>query len=166
MKRKFLIAWILIVLSVSFFSCSSPAKKEEKTSASPKNDLPNITLSNLEGESFNAKNLKGNTVLILFRPDCDHCQRESKQIQEHLKAFEDYSLYFISSDIPQKIKKFSEDYKLGGFENVHFTWAENQGVLTSFGSVPTPSLYVYDNTGKLMAKFMGETSIDVILKSL
>jgi peroxiredoxin len=172
-------AIVLITLSVGIqFSCSSSTKKDNQTTASTEvskdstgtqggKTLPDMKLVNLNGSEFNARTLTGyKTILILFQPDCEHCQNEARQIAERLPKFAAYKLYFISSATVKDIEKFSSDYKLSGFSNINFAHTEVQSVLDSFGPIPAPSLYIYSDKGELTEKFEGEMEIDVVLKYL
>jgi peroxiredoxin len=163
----------LLIVSLSFagiiFCCSAPSSKAPiESPASPpvvqtRNDLPKMIITSLDESKINVHELKGKTILILFQPDCDHCQREAKEIRENLDAFKAYTLYFISSDQLAAMKKFGEDYDLIGHANVYFAQTTVDAVLKNFGGIPTPSVYIYADQ-KLVQKFNGEVSIGRILQ--
>jgi peroxiredoxin len=127
----------------------------------PAPDLP-ITL--LNGAKTNANRLKGNIVLVMFQPDCDHCQREAEQISAHLQAFKKYTLYFISSASPPEISNFAKEYRLQK-PGIVFGRAEGNDVLKAFGPIEAPSLYIYVD-GKEVQSFNGEVAIEVVIKYL
>jgi len=159
---------VLLVIGVA---CSSNKKRNPENpqvAATPAtNDLPAITLTKLDGNTFAAKSLHGHPVVfVLFQASCDHCQREAKQIKTHIDSFRSYQLYFVSADTPAEASKFADDYELSGESNVTFALTDVPGVLNTFGPVSTPSVYIYNAAGKLTAKFNGETDIDLILKKL
>ena len=105
-----------LLFAIISFSCSSPSSKTpvEPPPVPPRNDLPKMIITSLDESKINVHVLKENIILILFQPDCDHCQREAKEIRENLEAFKNYSLYFISADQMAAVKKFGEDYDLVG----------------------------------------------------
>jgi peroxiredoxin len=159
---------ILLLLAI-VFSCTKKQPAEETTVPTVKpvyNDLPTMPLTLTNSEQIAVRELPGNTILILFFPDCDHCQREAKAIQERLDAFKNYTIYFISSAPMDEIKKFAEEYKLNTSEKVKFGNAETAMVIRSFGAIPTPSLYIYSNDRRMVKKFEGETSVEEIIRSL
>jgi peroxiredoxin len=175
MVRNILIAAILLIGIQS--SCSSSVKKEEKIKSVPANKesdqkqnvtvLPNMMVTGIDAKPFNTQSLKGKkTILILFQPDCEHCQSEARQIAERLMKFKGYNLYFISSAALKDIQKFSIDYKLSGYPNIHFARTEVQSIIDSFGPIPAPSLFIYSEKGELANKFEGEMEIDVVTKYL
>jgi peroxiredoxin len=122
-----------------------------------------MSVSTIGGKEVDLKELTGYVVLILFQTDCDHCQREATAIQENISAFKEYSLYFITTTSQQEIETFANDYKLAGYENVHFCKTTGQSILESFGPIDAPSVYIYSDQ-KLVKSFNGETSINEILK--
>jgi peroxiredoxin len=163
-NRNFSTSLFFVIIS---FSCASPSAKTpvEAPPVPPKNDLPNMIITALDESKINVHALKENTILILFQPDCDHCQREAKAIRENLNAFKNYNLYFISADQLAAVKKFGEDYDLMGHTNVYFALTTVDNVIKNFGPIPSPSVYIYADQ-KLVQKFNGEVTIDRILQAI
>ncbi len=164
MKRMGLIAFMIFEVSILLGCGASMDKKAEKMELQAPNDLPNMVISLLDGSQIHGKKLGGKTVLILFFPDCDHCQREAAQIQKHIASFRGYTLYFLTTAPKQEAEKFAVDYKLNSIKNVKFGIITVNDVLSNFGAVATPSLYIYSSDHKLVQKFNGETQMDAILK--
>lgn len=162
MIRKILFLLLSIIV---FAQCSKPEKKVEEIKKEV-NELPHLAFKNLDGSPATTRDLPPASVLILFNTDCDHCQREAKSIQENLASFKDYTLLFISSDLEQNIQQFSKDYKLENLPNVRFGKAEGQDVYMNFGSIPTPSIYVYSKERRFIKSFMGETPVEQIILAL
>lgn len=163
MKQMLLFFAVLAALT----GCSTKEKetKQEVAVVVP-NDLPAMTISLADGKTIDARNLKGKNVLVLFQPDCDHCQHEAEDIRENLEAFSGYTVYFISSAPMAEIEKFAADYKLSGKENIVFGWTATENVLNNFGPIQAPSVYIYADQGKLVQKFNGQTDVGVIVKYL
>ena len=155
----------LLVLNFMAFGCSS--KKEEKTTASTRqaNEYPPLMLRFENGEESPAKDLKGKNIFVMFQPDCSHCQEEAVLIEQHLAAFKNYTLYFISSSPMDQIMAFARNFNLDNKDNVKFAWTSSEGVLTYYGPIQTPSIYIYSE-GKLRQKFNGQTEIETILQAL
>jgi hypothetical protein len=163
MFRNFLFVFAIIALGA--FSCKTKPKEPEK----PKivvNDLPSLPVTLIDSTKLVARDLPGNTILILFISDCDHCQREATAIREKIEAFKKYTIYFLSSESSSILKKFSEEYKLADKPNVKFGTVEIPMILQNFGPIPTPSMYIYSSEKRLVKEFKGETSIDEILHAL
>lgn len=128
--------------------------------------LPDLPLTTTQGTQTNARTVEGKVVLVLFQPDCDHCQREAEAIREHLDAFQEYTLYFVTYAEMADIKQFAQDYQLDDQSNIFFAFAEVQPIVDTFGSVPTPSLYIYSDEQQLVKAFEGETAIENVLEYL
>jgi thiol-disulfide isomerase/thioredoxin len=130
------------------------------------NDLPAIRLIFPDGRKINGQDLGGKSVLVLFQPDCDHCQREAEQIAAFSKSFEGYHVYFISSAPVSEIVTFAEKYHLRDKPNFFFAETPFDDVVKSFGPIETPSLYIYSTEKKLVQSFNGEVAIEVVVKYL
>jgi peroxiredoxin len=130
------------------------------------NEYPYMKLFREDGSLFASRDLPAKSILFIYFPDCDHCQREATAFSNHLKAFKNYHLWFISTAPYPDIDRFAKQYKLVGHDNVHFVRTQTQDVLSSFGGIPTPSVYIYSQEKRLVKAFKGETKIEEILKSL
>jgi hypothetical protein len=143
------------------------AKNGEAVEVTPaaKNDLPFMPIALTDGTVANAKDFKGKNILILFQPDCDHCQHEAEDIEKRLGDFKDYKLYFVSSAPMPDIEKFATTYKLKGKENILFGNTAAENVLNHFGPIPAPSIYIY-NDQQLKKSFEGQTDVGEIVSAL
>jgi peroxiredoxin len=163
------VACVLVVgFLLSSAACSSREKQpdQQKLSAEAQvNELPDMLLKMDNGTDLQVKTLKGNTILILFQPDCDHCQREAESIKSFIKEFEKYTLYFISAATLEEIRAFAATYGLVNHANIRFGATDVPTVIKSFGSIPAPSVFIY-NEGKQKAAFKGETEIGQIISAL
>ena len=155
-----------ILLAAFLISACSQPKQEESNNDAGATELPPLMLTMLTGEKVMTSSLPGNTILVFFSPDCDHCQREAQDIQSKIAAFKKYNLYFIAPGLPADIQLFAETYHLTGYENVIFTQADVQDVMRIFGPMSTPSFFIYSNEKRLVKKFDGETKVEEILKFL
>lgn len=161
---------LLLALLAILISCKTKPKEEEAVVEESKpqvyNDFPEMSITLLNGTKLEANELPGKTILILFFPDCDHCQRESKAIQEKIEAFKDYTLYFLSTNPVEEIQEFANEYKLNSTVNVKFGQIAPDKVFVNFGSIPTPSLYIYSAERRLKKQFNGETTVEQIIGAL
>ncbi|MCJ8164068.1 thioredoxin family protein [Pontibacter sp. E15-1] len=174
--KKLLIITVLSLIALAAFiyfgafndspSNNQPVEAMQAPAQAASNDLPAMPLSLMDGSRVMTKNLQGKTILVLYQPDCDHCQREATQIQENLQAFEGYTLYFISDADFALQQQFADTYKLAGQENVYFATATVNDILDQIGPIQTPSLFVYSAEGRLVKSFIGETPIEQILQVL
>jgi thiol-disulfide isomerase/thioredoxin len=165
MNLKTLINLFLLLSLVGLWSCNQ-SKKTEQTSNPEINELPYLTYQTLEGDTVSTRELAGGSILILFNTECDHCQRQAKEISEKINAFNNNELLFIAADSVHKIDNFSKTYNLANKPNVKFGRAEFQDVFMNFGSIPTPSVYIYSREKKFVKSFLGETPVEELIKYL
>lgn len=158
---------LVIALVVFIFSCkTNKSKTEDKPLTIQKvNDLPSMPLA-IKGQSpKSARELTDNTILIFYQPDCDHCQREAKEISDSLEHFNNYSLYFTTTEGFEAIDKFAIDYNLSGKDNVFFAQTTLDAILNTVGPISAPSVFIYRDQ-RLVKHLDGETSVSEIIKYL
>jgi len=151
MNKQLLLLGLWLVVA-----CQPPVKDER----------PVMTFTLTNGSTLDARELDDRMMLILFQPDCDHCQDEATQIQKRLEAFDDYQLYFISSYPMEQIDQFAKTYQLANIPNIHFGSTSPQSVLNNYGPIPAPSVYIYTKQGKLVKSFEGPIDVEMIIKHL
>jgi peroxiredoxin len=171
---------LFILLSIVFFAAcgkqpntetSNQQASADTVAAAPaakpaKNELPELTVNLLNGTPVNLRTLKGKVILILYQPDCDHCQRESTALREHIEALQPYEVYFISAATAQESEAFAAAYKFKDQMNIHFALTPVEKIISTFGPISAPSLYVYSEDHALVKHFDGETPVEEILKVL
>ena len=156
----------LFLIGIFVLGCS-PKKKETPTESSSTKGLPNITMKMLSGEVVMTNSLKGKTILLFYSPDCDHCQREAKDIGENIQAFKEYAIYLICSPRPNEvITAFQKEFGLENQPNLYFGQADVDNVIKEMGSIGTPSLYIYSEEGNLVKRIDNETPAKEIIKFL
>jgi peroxiredoxin len=166
MKLYHTLISLMLIVAIGV-GCQKKEEKVETTSpVQSANDLPTMPITFLDGTTVQAKSLTGSLILILFQPDCDHCQREAQEFQKNLAAFNNYTLYFVSSVGIPETEAFAKQYGLSGHANVKFGVTAVENVLNNFGAISAPSMYIYDGGGKLVKKFNGETDIQQILEAI
>src|SRR6187399_2797677 len=99
---------VLMLIVTTLLGCEKQKKERQESIV---NDLPAMLINTTKGEQLFTKNLSGKIILVLFQPDCDHCQREAKQIRDSLNSFRDYQIYFISTVSKEELGKFSDKYQ-------------------------------------------------------
>jgi peroxiredoxin len=151
----------VLFLVLILFSCNT-----SENSSDAVNDLPAMTVRLTDGTFHQMNTLNGKTILVLFQPGCDHCQIEAVEISKNLESFKSYQVYFISSASVSNNQQFAANYGLAGASNFHFGSTTADHVVQNFGSIPTPSLYVYSENGELLTEFIGQTPIEEIIAAL
>ena len=134
--------YLVILIALAFLaSCNGQTKQEQAEAQKPTvNNLPQMQITLLDGTKKQARELTGKVMLVMFFPDCEHCQEEARAIEENLADFKSYRVYFLSSNPQPEIEKFASDYKLNGKDNVLFGMVTGESVINNFGPIPTPSM--------------------------
>jgi len=113
-------------------------------------------------------NLKKNTpfILMFFNPDCDHCQKETKELLAYKEELKDVQILMVSTASYPGIKDFYEAYGLSSMPNIKL----GQDVNSKLGSIyqlrTYPSIFVYDNKGILAKAFVGNIGVPAILDAV
>ncbi len=172
MKRTLIFLTIAVAtIAITRYLFMTPVEQKQTESVEVPvkilvNQLPDIKLVGIDGSVQYARELTGKNVLVLFNTDCDHCQREAKEIRNQIKAFESYSVWFVASDSFENLRDFAKTYDLINQLNVRFARTEVMEVINNFGAISTPSVYIYSDDRQLKKSINGETPIEDIIKYL
>jgi peroxiredoxin len=166
MRTSFLYCVLIIVVISACNSVREKPVEENSAIVVEMNDRPYLMLNLTNGNKVNVHELEEKSVIVLFQPDCDHCQHEAEDIEKNIRAFEGYQIFFVSSHPMEIIEKFAVDYKLSAHPSVHFAQASVDDILKKFGPVQTPSIYVYTKGGTLKKSFNGQTDVQSIINVL
>jgi len=162
--RKVFLTVVIIAVGGLYFNALPLGKNQQPTPMTK--EYPKMSLIFPDGSTRSARDLPIKSILVFYFPDCDHCQREAAEISKHLKAFKNYHVWFISVASFPDIQMFAMEYKLIGYDYVHFVRTEAKDIVDNYGGIPTPSVYIYSREKKLVKAFNGETKIEEIIKHL
>ncbi len=110
-------------------------------------------------------NLKKNepVLIILFNPECDHCQHETEAILQHIDDLKKVQIVMATMAQYPQMKDFYAKYKLEEFKNIK-VGRDFQYMLPSFYRVRNlPYLAMYDENGNLLTTFEGTMKIDDLI---
>ncbi len=131
--------------------------------------VPSFKLINIADSSiFTKDNLKKKkpTIIMMFSPDCEHCQDETKDITANIGMFKKAQILMVSPLDFDYMKQFYIDYKIGDFSNITMARDPTYFLGTFFKVRSFPSIFVYNKKGKLVNSFIGSTPIEQIAASL
>jgi len=106
------------------------------------------------------------TVVMLFNPDCDHCQHATKDLIEHIDLFKDAQIIMVSSMNFSHIKKFYQDYKIADHPNITMGRDGAYFLGTYYKIKNYPSIFVYDKKGGFVQEFRGTADMQLVAGSL
>ncbi len=167
MKRTVIIISVIFLLLFGglqlYVFVSRPTPKEELRIRLAQ--LPEIALTGIDGTEFSLR--KGTPlVLIYFNSECDHCQRELKDIRDHIELLSSSSLVLMSSQSLEEFASFANGLNFEDFPNVRFGRIRPEQLANTFGSLALPQIFVFSADGKLVALYSGEASPSEIAASL
>lgn len=126
-------------------------------SAADQPSVPAFHLTSLTGQSFTEKDLLGKATLVVFWASwCGTCQQELPKIHQLQKKWADRPFQILAigfSDTEQSIQHYVD----GHSEIFSFPVFYDQGdeVAGRFGAVATPTLFLFDQAGKLVVPYRG-----------
>ncbi|MCK5820439.1 MAG: TlpA family protein disulfide reductase [Bacteroidales bacterium] len=149
----------LILLVSALLSISLLAQEAEE----PSNilllgqEMPDFTITTMDGKAFSSDNLSGKTVLInFFATWCGPCLRElpfvQKEIWNKYKDNEDFLLLIISrEEKPEKVNPFVKEkqYIMPFYSDI------DRSCYSQFAEKYIPRNYLFDKSGKLIYQSKG-----------
>ncbi len=105
-------------------------------------------------------------VLMFFSPDCDHCQKEAKELLAYKTELKDVQIVMASPAAFSQIKGFYQEYNIASMPNIVMGQDLNYSLGSKYKLTTYPSLFVYDAAGKLAKAFVGNVGVPVILAAL
>jgi thioredoxin-related protein len=131
--------------------------------------VPTFKLINVADSSIFTKNdlkKKKATIIMMFSPDCEHCQAETKELTAHMDLFKKVQIVMASPLDYNYIKKFYEEYKLADYKNITMGRDPSYFLGTFFKIRSFPSIFIYDKKGNYVTSFVGSTPIEQIAAAL
>ena len=103
---------------------------------------------------------------MFFSPDCEHCQKETKELLAYKNDLKSIQIIMLSPSNYPTLKQFYNEYGIAAMPNIRMA----QDINYAFGSLyqirTFPSLYVYNDAGKLLKAFVGNVSVPDILAAV
>jgi thioredoxin-related protein len=131
--------------------------------------VPSFKLTNVADSSFFTKSdlkRKKATIIMMFSPDCEHCQAETKELTEHIGLFKKAQIIMASPLDFNYLRKFYDEYKIADYPTI--TMGRDPGYFlgTFFKVRSFPAIFVYNKKGKLVTSFTGSTSVEQLAAAI
>ena len=106
------------------------------------------------------------TLIMVFSPDCEHCQNMTKELKANIEKFRKAQIIMASPLEYSYLKKFYDEYGIADCPII--TMGQDPGyMLGTFYKVRAfPKIYLYDKKGNYVRAFEGEVPISQIAESL
>ncbi len=130
--------------------------------------LPKFELATLEDQRFGSENLPTDqpVILVYFTTVCPYCQSELSSIRQHGELKKKGSFLMISRESLDVLRQYQETEELDKEQSMPILWDSLGAVHRQFGVSIVPSTFIYGTDRRLVKKFTGETSADVIYRVL
>ena len=106
------------------------------------------------------------TLIILFDPDCEHCQYEAEQLQKHHRELAHANVYLLTTQSYARAYTFAHHYGLDTLAMMHVGTLTRDESYRLFGPTSVPHLFIYGSDGQLRKEYKGETKIEALLNAL
>ena len=106
------------------------------------------------------------TVIMVFSPDCEHCQHEINEIKANIRLFKKAQIVMASPLDYSYIKKFYEEYKIADYPNITIGRDPTYMLGTFYHIRSFPAIFVYNKKGKFVKAFDGTVPVQRIAEAL
>lgn len=131
--------------------------------------FPPVKLLLADSTSYFSKDMlpkKKPVFLVVFNPECDHCQHETEDILKNIDRFKDIQIVMATSAEFGLMKNFIEHYNLADYKNIVVGYDRNFFLITFFQMHNMPFLGFYNEKKELISVFEGSMSVDKVLEEL
>ncbi len=146
----------LILLFVMIFSPRVINAEEERPS------VPPFQMTSLTGQTFSEKEMLGKATLVVFWASwCGTCHEELPKIHELQKALADRPFQVLAigfRDSNKNIQAYVEQHS--GIFSFPVFYDQGDQVAGRFGAMATPTLFLFDQEGKLVVPYRGGGLLD------
>ena len=133
----------------------------------PPKELPPIKLQMTDGSVFEKSAIKHDKPLLIiyFSPDCEHCQKLTKELIKNMSAFRDIHILMISFVPYGSIKNFEEQYHLKAYPNIRIgTEGLAFTVKNYYRLQRTPFVGLYTRQGTLVKAYDNNPPFEELIR--
>lgn len=165
MKLKFVLLLLLSMVSINLHAQSAG----DSLPYLQHPELPAFRIQMLDSSTmFNTFNIKAGkkTVLMLFSPDCEHCQHMADSMRNHMEEMQDVQIYMFSFMDLYQIKHFAAKYKLNRYKNITFGKDIDFFFAGFYKLTSVPGIAIYDKKKRFVKLFNGGAKIEDLLAAI
>lgn len=108
---------------------------------------------------------KKKVLIIVFSPECDHCQHETEELVKNIDRFKDIHIVMATVMPIWQMSAFIKNYGLNKYKNITVVKDPAYFLPTYYDIHSIPYHAFYDKDKKLITGFEGTMSVDKILKT-
>ena len=106
------------------------------------------------------------TIIMVFSPDCEHCQAETRALTAKIDLFKKAQIVMASPLDFNYIKKFYEEYKIADYPNIIMGRDPGYYLGTFYKIRSFPAIFLYDKKGNFVKAFNGSYPVEQIAELL
>ena len=126
---------------------------------------PSFAFATARGQATFRPAPRGRTLLILFHSQCAHCTYEFDTLDPQLDRLSGTELVLLTTEDSLNMAAIESRWpRLARSEQVTWGTVDRDVFAHHFGAVMTPALFLFDATGKLAGKWLGETKLELLLE--
>ncbi|MFM2145685.1 MAG: hypothetical protein RL732_521 [Bacteroidota bacterium] len=128
--------------------------------------LPPLELQTPDNKNLTKADLKKKPTLIMyFSPTCDHCIRQTKDMQKRMKDLSKIQIIMATYQPLEELQAFVKEYELSRYSNIR-TGRDVKYLLPPFFAMNSlPYFALYTSNGALITTFESNTKVDKILEA-
>ncbi len=98
-------------------------------------------------------------MIMLFNPDCDHCQHETEELIKNMDDFKNIQIIMATMMSFDMMKAFEEKYELAKYKNIIVGQDQNFFLIPFYAVRNLPFLAFYNKKGNLISVLEGSVPI-------
>ncbi|MFT3680598.1 MAG: redoxin family protein [Ferruginibacter sp.] len=159
-------------LLLFFFCCSFFITRAQDASADilkRVQQVPSFTIYTApDSTAFTNEQLqKGKPLIVIFfNPDCDHCQKETKELLAYKEELKNIPIVMASALPYRLIKDFYTEYNIQSMPNIKMGQDLNYILGSQYQPTRYPGIFIYDAAGNLVKVFAGNAGVPAMLDAL
>lgn len=158
----------IILLFIVAFSFVSVFSQTDNIALPPYKRFPTlppiqILLSDSSTIYTKAKIPHQPVLIIVFNPDCEHCQHETEELIAYKNQLKNVQIIMITMDALWKMKAFISKYKLHRFTNMVVGKDVNYILPAFFAIDNIPYIAMYNKKGNLITTHEGTMPVKKII---
>ena len=118
--------------------------------------------------AFTNRDLKKDKPLILmiFSPNCGHCQHETQLIEKNIDRFKDAQILMVTWLPYSTLEPFAASYGTKNYEQITLGYDPKDFLYGYYDVHKYPTLVVYDKKGNYVNRFDGSFEISEVWEAL
>lgn len=166
MKKIVLILTCSFIFFSAFSQTNAPKDNTPEYISNP--NIPEFTVYKAPDSTvFTKEDLKKKeaTVLMIFSPECGHCQNETRELLKNIDHFKNTQILMVTWLPYTEMMAFYHEFKIAEHPEITMAWDKKDFFLPYYHVQMYPQLVVYDKKGKYVNSFSGAINLEDVWKA-